>query len=277
MNIIPLLSKDKITDALQKVEQVVVASGNPSDLSYFRFHEKRFKKMAETIISISEPGCLVLDIGSHFLHSSLLLTFLGYRVQPMDVKELWDIPLIQQRAASHGLSGIIENNLEKLAASASSPDTYDVILFTEIFEHITFNPISFWQKIHTTIKNNGIIYITTPNSLTLYNIARTITNMARFRGIGLDTDSIFRHATYGHHWKEYSSYEIKKYFKDMNDGFQVELKKYFFKMYPTDTLKDRIRALLVRGGNRLPYFRDEIEAVIRVDKSKEWKLPTPGY
>ena len=149
--------------------------------------------------------------------------------------------------------------------------------FTEIFEHITFNPISFWQKIHATIKNNGIIYITTPNSLTLYNIARTIINIARFRGIGLDTDSIFRHATYGHHWKEYSSYEIKKYFKDMNDGFQVELKKYFFKVYPTDTLKGRIRALLVRGGNRLPYFRDEIEAVIRVDKSKEWKLPTPGY
>ena len=160
MNIIPLLSKDKITDALQKVEQVVVASGNQNDFSYFRFHEKRFKKMAETITSICEPGSLVLDIGSHFLHSSLLLTFLGYHVRPMDVQELWDIPLIQQRAASHGLTGIIENTLEKLTACADSRDTYDVILFTEIFEHITFNPISFWQKIHATIKDNGIIYIT---------------------------------------------------------------------------------------------------------------------
>ncbi|OYY20873.1 MAG: hypothetical protein B7Y69_09380, partial [Sphingobacteriia bacterium 35-40-8] len=78
-------NKESIEAALLKVEEIVKTTGNVQDMEYFRFHKKRFERMASTIVKKAEPGALILDIGSHYLHSSLLLQFLGYRVNSMDV------------------------------------------------------------------------------------------------------------------------------------------------------------------------------------------------
>ena len=268
---------NNIDKALDKVESIVMESGNENDISYFKFHKIRFKRMAETITATCNPGSSVLDIGSHYLHSSLLLSLLGYKVISMDVGEFWNLEYIQLRAKNNGLTPIIENNLEKMPGISMQQDVYDLILFTEIFEHITFNPIDFWKRIYSITKNNGVIYITTPNSLTLYGIAKTLINLIRFKGIGIDVNAIFGTVTYGHHWKEYSTSEMRAYFRKMNDGFGVTMRKFYYKSYVSDSIKSWFRILLMNTGNRIPYFRDAIEAVVRIDKSQPWKIDTPAY
>lgn len=268
----------RIDEALNTLKKIVSESGNQNDLTYFNYHQTRFKKMAETVTSICPPGARVLDIGSHFLHSSVLLSLLGYQVVSMDVKEFWDLPYVKERARQFNLTAVVENNLEQLNVLSDEKAVYDLILFTEIFEHITFNPINFWKKIHILVKDKGTVYITTPNALTLYAIAKTAFNLLRFRGIGIDINAIFKTVTYGHHWKEYAAGEIRTYFNIMSDGFLVKIRKFYYKTPENiHNFKSRIRGILMRAGNLIPFFRDALEVVVTVDKSKPWKIDAPEY
>jgi 2-polyprenyl-3-methyl-5-hydroxy-6-metoxy-1,4-benzoquinol methylase len=44
-----------------------------------------------------------------------------------------------------------------------SLNTYDVIIFTEIFEHLKYNPLFTMIKLHEILNDNGRIYFSTPN------------------------------------------------------------------------------------------------------------------
>ena len=270
-------NKESIEAALLKVEEIVTATNNGQDIEYFRFHKKRFERMATTIVKRAKPGALILDIGSHYLHSSLLLTFLGYKVHAMDVGVFTELDFVQERIKQCQLHSIIENDLTTLSAIQERSDEYDIILFTEILEHITFNPIDFWKHIYRLLKNQGFIYITTPNSLTIYNIIRTLKNLLLLKGVGINLDMIFGNVTYGHHWKEYSASEIRKYFGYLSDGFKIDIATYRYKYFPSIDLRWRLRNLFYNLGNLIPFFRDELEAVVELDKSKPWKAVPPKY
>lgn len=268
----------KVEEALLKIEDIVLRSGIPNDITYFNYHKQRFRKMGETVSRILPSGGNVLDIGSHYLHSSLLLQLLGYQVVSMDVSEFWELDYIRQRAAEHQLTPVVENQLEHLASLNHESEKYDLILFTEIFEHITFNPIAFWKRVHTLLKNKGKIYLTTPNSITLYAIVKTLFNVITGRGIGMDVKAIFPTVTYGHHWKEYSASEIRTYFNMLNDGFRLDIQKFQYK--PTETThhwKASLRILLTKISNAFPFFREAMEVVVTVDKSYPWKVAPPIY
>lgn len=269
---------NRIEEALQKVEVIVQLANNSNDLAYFHYHRKRFLKMGESVTTICPEGSTVLDIGSHYLHSSLLLHFLGYKVTCMDVGEFCNLPFIKERIAANHLTQIEENNLEKLSSLETEQNQYDLILFTEIFEHITFNPIGFWKRIHTIIKPNGNIYITTPNSITLYAIVKTLYQLLSGSGIGIDIKAIFPTVTYGHHWKEYSAKEMKAYFNIMNDGFKVSVQKFCYKPAEgPDSVKGKGSILLEKLGNQIPFFKEAMEVVVKVDKSLPWKVNIPEY
>ncbi len=268
----------QVEEALSKLEKIVLSAGIENDITYFHYHKQRFRKMAETVSRILPTGGIVLDIGSHYLHSSLLLQFLGYQVVSMDVSEFWELDYIRQRAAEHQLTPVVENQLEHLASLNHESEKYDLILFTEIFEHITFNPIAFWKRVHTLLKDKGKIYLTTPNSITLYAIVKTLFNVITGRGIGMDVKAIFPTVTYGHHWKEYSASEIKTYFNMLNDGFRLDIQKFQYK--PTENThhwKASLRVLLTKISNTIPFFKEAMEVVVTVHKSYPWKVIPPIY
>jgi len=256
-----------IEKALQQVYEVVLESNVKQDIEYFNFHKKRYLRMAESLGEIDGTGKVVLDIGSHYLHSSLLLQFLGYEVYSMDVAEFWDLDFIKERKTKFNLRSITENNLESFESHANIDNKYDIILFTEILEHITFNPIHFWKRMHTIVKPNGLIYISTPNSLNLFGVLRTIGRIFTFRGIGIPIDAIFTNVTYGHHWKEYSAKEAIKYFSLLSDDFKLKIKKYHY----------RKESLLSAIGNRTGFLAEELEIFVRVQKTNSWKIKPPVY
>ena len=270
-------TEQEILRALDQVEGIVKSMNNTSDISYYDFHKKRYLRMARSIASKVPKSASVLNIGSHYLHTSLLFKFLGYQVYSMDVGFFWDLDFVNHRGLEHGLERIIEDDLATFESHTGISEKYDAVLFAEIMEHITFNPVLFWKKVYTVLKPPGLIYISTPNSLNLYNIARTLARIVTFRGIGLPIGSIFANVTYGHHWKEYSASEIKKYFHLLSDDFKVSTSFYHYRVTEYKGLSSAIFSILSAIGNALYFTSDEIEAVVTVEKTGEWKMESPEY
>ncbi len=268
---------EEIVKALAQVAEIVKADGDENDINYFEFHKDRYLKMAKTLYKgESATPSLVLNMGSHYLHATLLFKFLGYEVHSMDVSEFWNLEFVKRRAEKYALPKIVDDNFETLKSIAGATDEYDIVLFTEILEHITFNPIQFWHKIYHRLKSNGLIYISTPNSMCLLNMVRSIVRILTFRGIGIPVNEIFKTVTYGHHWKEYSSSEIKRYFNKMSDDFQVSVHQYHYKKIAINNLSSAMAVFFNFIGN-LIYLSDEIEAVVKIEKKESWKLEPPNY
>jgi 2-polyprenyl-6-hydroxyphenyl methylase/3-demethylubiquinone-9 3-methyltransferase len=263
---------------LEEVYSICITDGNKQDISYFEFHRGRYKRLLCSIKKLSIPkNTKILDIGSHYLHTSILLKKMGYDVYGMDVSPFWELDFVIKRSGQFGIHKVLENQLESIDSLDNLQDNFGLVIFAEILEHITFNPISFWKKIHQAIKVNGIIYISTPNSLTLINIARALKKIFFLDGLGLGVSEIFSKVTYGHHWKEYSAKEVRDYFGSLSDDFELVINKYYYKKYSWANFNTSVFKVFSAIGNLSYFFRDELEVIIVVPKKNSWKLDKPTY
>jgi 2-polyprenyl-6-hydroxyphenyl methylase/3-demethylubiquinone-9 3-methyltransferase len=263
---------------LDEVYSICITDGNKQDISYFEFHRGRYKRLLCSIKKLSIPkNTKILDIGSHYLHTSILLKKMGYDVYGMDVSPFWEFDYVIKRSNQFDIHKVVENQLESIDSLDNLQDNFGLVIFAEILEHITFNPISFWKKIHQAIQVNGVIYISTPNSLTLINIARALKKIFLLDGLGLGVSEIFSKVTYGHHWKEYSAKEVKNYFGSLSDDFKLVINKYYYKKYAWSNLNTSIFKVFSAIGNLSYFFRDELEVIIVVPTKNSWKLEKPTY
>jgi 2-polyprenyl-6-hydroxyphenyl methylase/3-demethylubiquinone-9 3-methyltransferase len=134
-----------------------------------------------------------------------------------------------------------------------------------MLEHIAFNPVAFWRRIWQLLSDDGIIYVTTPNSFRVRALAKAVIRLMTFKGLGLPVEEILTVITYGHHWKEYSSKEIKTYFAQLSPDFLVDTATY-----PDP---DSNSTFLARGLEIIPQFRSNIEAVVRLRGKTEFMAP----
>lgn len=268
---------EKLIEALAKVKEEVLRSNNKKELEYFEYHESRFKRMAIGILNNVPSGGKILDIGSHYLHSSMILKELGYQVYGVDVPVFWEIPFVQERMKKYNVKQIIESDLETFNSVDSFSDFFDGIVFTEIFEHITFNPVQFWIQVHKIIRTGGAIYLTTPNSFALPNVLRSIKNLISFKSIGITVQDIFDHVTYGHHWKEFSKKEIKEYFGLISNDFKVECKYFSFQKRTKGSFRHNAWQYLLLLGTKLYVFSPSLEAIIKVNKEVGIHKLSPKY
>ncbi len=270
-------------NVIKIVEEEVNFEGNTrlNELEYLRFHKNRFRHFLSFLEKFEtnftdKKKIRVLEIGSHYLHTSVLLASKGYQVDCMDVKEFWDMDFVQERAKKYGLNAIVQNDLSGLLANPDQEDTYDLIVFTEIMEHITFNPIAFWKNLYKMLALGGVIYISTPNAFALPNYVRNLKNIFLLKSIGITVDDIMSKVTYGHHWKEYSAGEVRQYFKAMSDDFEITINPYSYKDYDLKSPFLMFK-LLSKLGNLTHTFADELQVIVRLDKKAAWKLETPAY
>lgn len=253
----------------------------PSEVEYFRFHKKRYERF-ESFLNTHFPDVSrssklkTLDIGSHYLHSSMILADKGFEVDGMDVSIFWDMDFVKKRGSKFGINPIVENDLANMPGFQSFHDKYDLIVFTEIFEHITFNPIQLWKTIYQILKPMGKIYISTPNSLALANWARNFKNLLTLQSVGITVDDIISKVTYGHHWKEYSAQEIKTYFQSLSDDFQVTINPYHYKEYELKS-PYLVFKVLAKLGNLTKKFAEELEVIVEVKEKKSWKKGLSEY
>ena len=80
-------------------------------------------------------------------------------------------------------------------------DTFDVILFCEVIEHLTLDPVSAISHIKNALKPNGYLVLTTPNVNRLENVARILAGVNIY-------DPYSGYGIYGRHNREYNRHEI---------------------------------------------------------------------
>ncbi|GEM_PF-616226 len=265
-----------IDDAFRTVRK---ALWEGQDIDYFEFHQNRFRRSVERVMQLLPSGSTVLDVGSHYLHQSALLALLGYKVIGMDAPEFACLDSIRQRAEQFGIELYAVQEFDNGRFLLERGESFvDLVLFCEILEHITFNPIRFWHRIYDLLHTPGKIYITTPNSLRLVNLANVIKRAVLLKGIGPDVSSIFTNVTYGHHWKEYSKSELMRYFRSLSPDFHCQINYWHFRpSSPIRSIKDVFRRFSQEWGRLIPCFDEQLEVVVSLNEKTGFTATPPEY
>ncbi len=232
---------------------------------YFSYHRIRYKAMAMHIAYrySSFDGLRVLDVGSHQLHFIAVLQLLGAEPSGIDVGVFTESVDNQRLATKLGISNQTITNLENDLAEFLLGKTFDLIVFSEILEHITFNPRPMWKAMLKSIPTGNIL-ITTPNALALHKLPGYFSRLILLRGYGIKVDEILSTMTYGHHWKEYSVPELNRYFKLLGEDVEAEIFSVKgFDLFSGSRLAAALRGLLIRLTNRLPLLRFQIFCWVR--------------
>ena len=236
-----------------------------NSLYYYHYHRIRYKGMAMHIASKYGrfDGLRVLDIGSHQLHFITVLHLLGANAQGIDMGVFTEAPENRCLSARLGISNQTINSLEMDLADFLLGKTYDIIVFSEILEHITFNPRRMWNAMLQSVPQ-GSILVTTPNVFSLHKLPGYFSRLFLLSGYGIKVEEIISTITYGHHWKEYSVHELKQYFKLLGRDFEAEV----FTVEGTDIFKgawlaSALRSFLISVTNHIPLLRFQIFCWVR--------------
>jgi 2-polyprenyl-6-hydroxyphenyl methylase/3-demethylubiquinone-9 3-methyltransferase len=172
-----------------------------------------------------ERGNRILDIGAHWLHNAICYAISGFDVTASD---------------------LAVNNTLSYPAVISLAKNYG-ILFAEILEHITFNPIKMWSALYRLLRPGGRIILTTPN----YHVAAFLedaTNLLRGKSCGISISTLLEINTFGPHWKEYSATDIREYFERLSPDFRIN-RLLFTDPYPA--LNEDPSGLISRVGKKI--------------------------
>lgn len=102
----------------------------------------------------------------------------------------------------------IENDLFPFA-----DDSFDIVLFCEIIEHLLMDPAKVLREIKRVLKPSGQLILTTPNISRLENVARILSGANIY-------DPYSGYGPYGRHNREYNKHEL--YLLLTYIGFNIE-------------------------------------------------------
>ena len=91
--------------------------------------------------------------------------------------------------------------------------SFDVVLFCEILEHLTNDPLAAFREIKRVLKPGGVLVVTTPNANRLENVVRMLKGENIY-------DRYSGHGAYGRHNREYNIVELRELLTYL--GFDVE-------------------------------------------------------
>ena len=92
-------------------------------------------------------------------------------------------------------------------------DTFDVVVFCEIIEHLLMDPARVLREIHRVLKPGGRLVLTTPNVDRLDNVLRLVAGANIY-------DPYSGYGPYGRHNREYNRHELHLLLSHL--GFDVE-------------------------------------------------------
>jgi len=249
-----------------------------TDVAYLRNHWQRFR----TTKAIFEQdrsataGKKVLDVGAHWLHQALPFAIDGYSVTAADLSDTMNATNVVSTASAHNIRLISYDDLASATAFSVFPDdSFDVIVFGEILEHITFNPVALWREMYRLLSEGGRIVVTTPN---YYAATRRRLRESRVwtgGGAGVTVDEILTTPTHGHHWKEYSRREVERYFNLLSPDFVIHRSLYVEDEPATHALSTQRLSAWIR--KTIPPLRSRLHVEIDLPKKKSGIVVGPRW
>lgn len=265
---------------LERMKQSMIVS-DYHDGGFLETHEDRYllflEKLKATLDTASSNDITVLEIGSYHLHQAVLMKAMGFSVCGVDLPLFAEKTAVIERANEFG---IINRSYGLTTAGKPVSIPYedasvDLVVCTEVLEHITFNPIRFWSEVYRVMKDGAVLYLTTPNSLSLFSLLSQLKRMLTLDSIGPKVESILQSITSGHHWKEYSFSEIERYFSALSTDFECVYHE-FYGYRDFSTTNPLYRAIYWAQENVFPErFRSEIFVILRVSKKRGIEIVDP--
>lgn len=127
---------------------------------------RHFNRYLDTLSFLDSPDMKrrILEIGSVPGHFTVLLKKLGFDVVGVDI----DPTRVSQIWQKYDLSVEIAD-IERKPLPFSS-DSFDIVLFAEILEHLRLNPLFALREVHRVLKSRGRIILSTPNITPLHRL-----------------------------------------------------------------------------------------------------------
>jgi len=180
----------------------------------------RIREIVELVCRLS-PSKRILDIGIGYgFYDIVLKENFRLDVTGMEVEE--NIPVYCLLPQSHGIS-IIPGRLCKTPCSI--PDnTFDVVILSEVIEHLRISPLRALLEINRILKPNGLLLLTTPNIANLSNVLKLLVG-SNVVEMFPDDDSELTHITDSMtHIREYTMKELKTLMN--RAGYKIIKSKY---------------------------------------------------
>lgn len=212
------------------------------ELPYLRQHFPRYLDTKRRLLANKSlpDDTRVLDVGAHWLHQTLLYAIEGFEVTALDLPATFDLPMVRALAQAHRIRLLSNRDLEHPNALDDVPeDTFDFVLFTEVIEHLAFNPVEMWCQIYRVMKPGGRIVVTTPNFYGLRQSVRRWMRALAGKGGGISVTDILTLKTLGHHWKEFSMDELREYFRTLSPDFVLRNPSYCESTHESGRLRTR--------------------------------------
>ena len=173
------------------------------------FINKLYKKDRENI--------RILDYGSHTGVLGILLKDMGFNVKCCDLQEV-----IEKYRNNYTFNDIEYKYLPESSKLPYGDNSFDLVIFTEILEHLYISPIDVLENIKGIVKPGGYLLVTTPNVMNLENKVKFLFNINIYQ-------DIYRYCynpRYSLHYREYTKKDL---FKLFNNYLKFkELKFHYF-------------------------------------------------
>lgn len=190
-------------------------------INYLKSNYHRVKEDVIIVSKYFENGTKILNVGSDpFILEDILKSFANLFVDSVDCSSQWAEKYSKLR--NHNLIVCDIENVN--ARNKLDFPKYNIIVMTEIFEHLRIDLISQFEDIYKQSSKGTLLYITTPNFLTIEKI---IYFLSKFRSGPVPLNQWLKLHKFGHmgHVREYTMSEVDEIiqfcgFKKIDYGYR---------------------------------------------------------
>lgn len=212
------------------------------DSEYLAIHEERFKRLLKTVADLHLPSdAKILDVGCYPPYIFNELKSQGYKMFGVaSYHESMSDPQIK----------IADIEREKLPFESGM---FDVIIFTEVLEHMTASPDHYLKEFHRVLKKGSTVIITTPNSVNLKNRLKLLFGQSvyfpLFQLYETTPDNGFM---YHRHTREFTLQEVEEVVKKA--GFHSEITAHYSAYTPFRSERVKQQGVAERIFKLIGYF-----------------------
>ena len=198
------LTRERILESLASIS--IEASPRGELEGYARQDCDRFLR---TVALVPEGPAKLLEIGAGPYFTTTLLQRFRPQVELVltnyyggdsgEGHQLVDIDDFDGRPEQHKLA-FVNVNIEEQALPCDD-DTFDIVLYCEVLEHMTNDPWQTLIELKRVLRPDGLLVLTTPNAARLESIARLVAGDNMY-------DPYSGYGPYGRHNREYTQAEL---------------------------------------------------------------------
>ncbi|MCO1335702.1 class I SAM-dependent methyltransferase [Microbulbifer sp. OS29] len=171
---------------------------------YIRYHMPRYVSLFDTVCNYYNNEISILDIGRSPFTEALISRFRAVDSLGFD----------SEKSSNRGDHYNFDlNNCRDTELWRKDLPKYDVVVFSEVIEHLYISPNQVLAFLNAILKKGGVLLLQTPNAVALHKRVRMV--------FGKNPYELIRenHKNPGH-YREYTYSELASYLK--NSGFKIE-------------------------------------------------------